>query len=103
MKAFEIREFGIDHLAVVEREKPVPRPNEVLVRIRAASLNYRDVMIVSGTYNPRMRLPAIPLSDAAGEIVEVGSEVAAWKPGDRVMPLFAQRWFDGEASEETRR
>jgi NADPH:quinone reductase-like Zn-dependent oxidoreductase len=81
----------------------VPRPNEVLVRIRAASLNYRDVMIVGGTYNPRMRLPAIPLSDAAGEIVEVGSEVAAWKPGDRVMPLFAQRWFDGESSEETRR
>jgi NADPH:quinone reductase-like Zn-dependent oxidoreductase len=103
MKAFEIREFGIDHLAAVEREKPVPRADEVLIRIRAASLNFRDVMIVGGTYNPRMRLPAIPLSDAAGEIVEVGSEVTAWKPGDRVMPLFAQRWFDGESSEETRR
>jgi NADPH:quinone reductase-like Zn-dependent oxidoreductase len=103
MKAFEIQEFGIDKLAAVDREAPVLQPNEVLVRFRAASLNYRDVMIVSGTYNPRMKLPAIPLSDAAGEIVEAGREVTFWKVGDRVMPLFAQRWFDGESSEETRR
>ena len=103
MKAYEIQEFGIDRLASAERETPVPEPNEVLVQFRAASLNYRDVMIVSGTYNPRMKLPAIPLSDAAGEIVEIGSEVTGWKTGDRVMPIFAQRWFDGESSEETRR
>ena len=102
MKAFEIQEFGVDKLAAVNCETPVPKPDEVLVRFRAASLNYRDVMIVSGTYNPRMNLPAIPLSDAAGEIVEVGSDVTEWKVGDRVMPLFAQRWFDGESSDETR-
>ena len=102
MKAFEIREFGIENLAAAEREMPVPKPNEVLVRIWAASLNYRDVMVVSGTYNPRMKLPAIPLSDAAGEVVEVGNEVAGWKAGDRVMPIFAQRWFDGNPTAETR-
>ena len=103
MKAFEVREFGIDNLALVDQETPPVKPDEVLVRIRAASLNYRDVMVASGTYNPRMKMPAVPLSDASGEIVEVGSEVTVWKIGDRVMPIFAQRWFDGECSEEKRR
>jgi NADPH:quinone reductase-like Zn-dependent oxidoreductase len=103
MKAFEIREFGIDKLALVEQETPKVRPDEVLVRMRAASLNYRDVMVADGAYNPRMKLPAIPLSDGAGEIVEVGGEVSEWKTGDRVTPLMVQRWFDGESSEEKRR
>jgi NADPH:quinone reductase-like Zn-dependent oxidoreductase len=103
MKVFEIREFGFDKLTLVEREIPAVRPDEVLVRIGAASLNYRDVMVADGAYNPRMKLPAIPLSDGAGEIVEVGSEVSKWKAGDRVMPLMVQRWFDGESSEEKRR
>ena len=103
MKAFEIRELGIDKLALVEQEAPTVRPDEVLVRIRAASLNYRDVMVAAGDYNPRMKLPAVPLSDGAGEIVEVGGEVTEWKLGDRVMPLMVQSWFDGESSEEKRR
>jgi NADPH:quinone reductase-like Zn-dependent oxidoreductase len=103
MKAFEIREFGINKLSLVELESPTPKPDEVLVKLRAASLNFRDVMVASGTYNPRMKLPAVPLSDAAGEIFEVGSEVTGWKIGDRVKPIFAQRWFEGESSEETRR
>lgn len=103
MKAYEIQEFGIDKLSLVERDTPEPGANEVLVRFHAASLNYRDVMVVSGTYNPRMKLPAIPLSDAAGEVVGVGSDVKKWKIGDRVMPIFVQRWFDGETSEEKRR
>ncbi|MFZ1699953.1 MAG: NAD(P)-dependent alcohol dehydrogenase [Pyrinomonadaceae bacterium] len=103
MKAFEIREFGIDKLASVLRDTPEPGPSEVLVKFHAASLNYRDVMVVSGTYNPRMRLPAIPLSDGAGEVVAVGDKVTKWKVGGRVMPIFAQRWFDGDVSEEKRR
>lgn len=103
MRAFEIREFGIENLSPVEIEQPTAGPGEVLVRIRAVSLNYRDAMVVSGTYNPRMKLPAIPLSDAAGEIVAIGEGVTKWKTGDRVMPIFAQRWFDGDSSEEKRR
>ena len=103
MKAFEIREFGVDKLAQVEQERPAPKADEVLIRFRAASLNYRDVMVVVGDYNPRMKLPAIPLSDGAGEIVEIGGEVTEWKVGDRVLPLMIQRWFDGESSEEKRR
>ena len=60
-------------------------------------------MVVSGTYNPRMKMPAIPLSDAAGEIVSVGSRVTKWAVGDRVCPVFAQSWFDGPADEAKRK
>ncbi|MBX7054138.1 MAG: NAD(P)-dependent alcohol dehydrogenase [Pyrinomonadaceae bacterium] len=103
MRAFEIPEFGIDKLNLTERDLPTPTANEVLIRFHAASLNYRDHMVVTGTYNPRMKMPAIPLSDGAGEIVAVGDAVKKWKKGDRVMPIFAQQWFDGEPSEAKRR
>lgn len=103
MKAWEIREFGIRNLRLVDREVPMPGTGEVLVRFHAASVNYRDLMVVTGTYNPRMKLPAIPFSDGAGEVSSVGSGVTKWKVGDRVMPIFAQRWIDGEPTEEKRR
>lgn len=103
MKAYELNKFGIENLDLVDRDKPCPNANEILVKLYATSLNYRDFMVVAGTYNPRMKMPAIPFSDAAGEVIEVGSEVTKWKAGDRVMPIFAQRWYDGESSEEKRR
>ncbi len=103
MKAYEIRKFGIDELSLVEHEMPEPSEGEVQIRLRAASLNYRDYMVVSGIYNPKMKLPAVPFSDGAGEVTAVGEGVTKWKPGDRVMPIFAQRWFDGDSSEEKRR
>jgi NADPH:quinone reductase-like Zn-dependent oxidoreductase len=103
MKAYEIERFGIDELRIVEQPEPAAGPGEVVVRLRAASVNYRDLMVVSGTYNPKMRLPAVPFSDGAGEVTAVGEGVEKWKPGDRVMPIFVQRWFDGPSSEEKRR
>lgn len=103
MRSYEIKEFGVDKLGIVERPTPEPAAGEVLVKFHAASLNYRDVMVVAGTYNPRMKLPTVPLSDGAGEITAVGEGVTRWKVGDRVMPIFAQRWFDGDSSEEKRR
>jgi NADPH:quinone reductase-like Zn-dependent oxidoreductase len=103
MKAYEIQEFGIDKLTLVDRPMPEPSAGEVLVKFHAASLNYRDLMIVSGTYNPKMKLPTVPVSDGAGEITAVGDGVTKWKAGDRVMPIFAQRWFDGDPSEEKRK
>ncbi len=103
MKAYEIEQFGIDNLRVVDRPKPEPGPGEVQVRFHAASLNYRDFMVVSGTYNPRMKVPAVPFSDGAGEITAVGEGVERWNVGDRVMPIFAQRWFSGGPTEEKRR
>jgi len=95
MKAYEVQTFGIDNLALVERETPKPAADEVLVRFHAASLNYRDLMVIEGQYNPRMKLPAVPLSDGAGEVMAIGEKVTKWKTGDRVMPIFVQRWIEG--------
>ncbi len=96
MKAYEIREFGIDNLRVVDRPDPSPREKEVVVRFRAASLNYRDLMMVTGRYDPNLNRPVVPFSDGAGEVVDVGNEVTLWKVGDRVTPIFMQGWIDGE-------
>lgn len=103
MRIYELNEFGIGNLGLVEREKPVPGPGEVLVRLHAWSLNYRDLMVVRGEYNPRARFPLVPLSDGAGEIVGVGDGVTRWKVGDRVCPVYASGWIDGETSVEKAR
>lgn len=95
MQAYEIQQFGVENLSLVERETPQPRANEVLVRMHAASLNYRDLMMIKGTYNPRLKMPLVPFSDGAGEVVEVGSEITKWKVGDRVCPIFMQGWLGG--------
>jgi NADPH:quinone reductase-like Zn-dependent oxidoreductase len=95
MRAWQIGSFGIDSLEFVERPTLSPGPGEVLVAVRAISLNYRDLLIIKGLYNPKLKLPRIPCSDGAGEVVEVGEGVTAWKPGDRVAGIFMQRWLDG--------
>lgn len=103
MKAYEVQEFGIDKLALVDQEIPEPKAKEILIKFHATSLNYRDTMVVAGKYNPRMKLPAVPFSDGAGEVVAVGYEVTKWKKGDRVMPVFVQKWIDGRPTDEKRR
>lgn len=95
MRAWQISSFGVESLQLTERPAPVPGPGEVLVAVRAVSLNFRDLMMIKGLYNPKMRLPRIPCSDGAGEVVQVGPGVTAWKPGDRVAAIFMQNWFDG--------
>jgi NADPH:quinone reductase-like Zn-dependent oxidoreductase len=96
MKAFEIRKtFGLEALTVTERPDPRPGPGHVLVRVRAASLNFRDLLMVRGAYNPKQPLPLIPLSDGAGEVVRVGEGVTRVKAGDRVAGIFAQKWLAG--------
>ncbi len=100
MRSYEISEFGIDNLEIAERDIPAPAAGEVLVKFHAASLNYRDVMVVSGAYNPRMKLPAVPFSDGAGEVAAVGGGVSKWKVGDRVSPIVIQDWLDGEPTAE---
>jgi NADPH:quinone reductase-like Zn-dependent oxidoreductase len=100
MRAYEINEFGIDKLAADELDMPSPGDGEILVRLHASSLNYRDVMVVSGTYNPRMKLPAIPLSDAAGEVLELGSGATKWKVGDRVCSCVIPGWIGGGPTSE---
>jgi NADPH:quinone reductase-like Zn-dependent oxidoreductase len=103
MKAYEIQQFGIENLASVERDEPTINETEVLVKFHAASLNYRDLMMVKGAYNPRLKMPLVPFSDGAGEVVAVGEKVSKWKPGDRVSPIFMQGWIDGAISFEKAR
>lgn len=100
MKAFEIQQFGIENLTLVDRDIPRPGPGEVLVKLRAASLNYRDYMAVGGAYNPKMRRPIIPLSDGAGVVEEIGSGVTRFQNGDRVAAIFMQTWIDGPPTKE---
>jgi len=95
MRAWQVSAFGIDSLEFVERPTPAPGPGEVLVGVRAVSVNFRDLMVVKGLYNPKMKLPRVPCSDGAGEVVAVGAGVTAWKPGDRVAGIFMQNWLDG--------
>ncbi|MDQ2835516.1 MAG: NAD(P)-dependent alcohol dehydrogenase [Acidobacteriota bacterium] len=98
MFAFPIREFGIDQLQQVELPTPQLLPGAVLIRIHAVSLNFRDLMMVKGLYNPKMALPRIPCSDGAGEVVAVGEGVTRVQTGDRVCGIFMQRWLDGPLS-----
>lgn len=98
MRAWQFSSFGIDSLEFVERPTPVPGPGEVLVAVRAISLNFRDLLAVKGLYNPKMELPRIPCSDGAGAVVEIGPGVTRWRPGDRVMGIFMQNWIDGPLS-----
>ncbi|HUC84403.1 MAG TPA: alcohol dehydrogenase catalytic domain-containing protein, partial [Candidatus Acidoferrales bacterium] len=91
---------GADALKQIELVEPKPAPGQVLVRVRAASLNYRDLMVASGRYGPGVPLPLIPLSDGAGEIAAVGHGVRHWKPGDRVAGTFFQNWQTGPVRRE---
>jgi NADPH:quinone reductase-like Zn-dependent oxidoreductase len=100
MKSFEIQEFGIENLALVERETARPARGEVLVRMTAASLNFRDYMVAKGIYNPRMRRPMVPLSDGAGVVEEIGPGVTRFHKGDRVAACFFQNWIEGPMTRE---
>jgi NADPH:quinone reductase-like Zn-dependent oxidoreductase len=96
MKVYEISEpKGIDSLKLSERPTPHPGPGEVMVRVRASSLNYRDLALVKGGLARMMKLPLIPVSDGAGDVVEVGAAVTSLKKGDRVAAIFTQGWLGG--------
>ena len=96
MKVFEIQDgFGLDHLVAAERPQPTPGHGEVLLRMSAASFNYRDILMVQGQYRPRQPLPLIPCSDGVGEVVAVGEGVSRVEPGDRVATIFCQKWHSG--------
>jgi NADPH:quinone reductase-like Zn-dependent oxidoreductase len=103
MKAYQIEDFGLEGLRIVDRPTPEPGPHQVLIRMQAWSLNYRDLLTVKGLYNPRLKLPQIPFSDGAGEVVAVGSEVRRVKPGDRVTNTFFEHWISGAATDESAR
>jgi NADPH:quinone reductase-like Zn-dependent oxidoreductase len=100
MKVYEYQKFGLENLALVERDEPRAAAYEVVVKFRAASLNYRDLLFAKGVYNPKPRFPAVPCSDGAGDVVAIGDNVTRWKVGDRVCPIFTQGWLEGRRSSQ---
>lgn len=98
MKVFQIQDdWGIEHLKLAVRPDPRPGPGQVLLRMRATSLNYRDLFTVNRGYGAFTgTLPLVPLSDGAGEVLETGPGVTRVKAGDRICPCFMQKWIAGE-------
>ena len=102
MRAFQLPQAtGIDALVKVDLPEPKPAHRQVLVKVAACSLNFRDLAIVLGRYRMPTKPNLIPLSDGAGEVVEVGPGVTRVKVGDRVAGNFFQRWYGGHAGAET--
>jgi NADPH:quinone reductase-like Zn-dependent oxidoreductase len=94
---------NIDSLKLVDRPQPEPGPGQILVRIRACSLNYRDQAIVTGRYfGGKLQRDTIPLSDGAGEVVAIGTGVTRFKKGDRAVGTFFENWVDGPPAMEAR-
>ena len=100
MKICEVQDFGIDKLIFKEKDIPQPGHGQVLVKMTAASLNYRDYLVVNGTYNPKLRRPVVPLSDGTGIVEKTGDGVTRFKTGDRVAGCFMQKWMDGPITPE---
>jgi len=92
MQCVQLTASGLENLEVVSGAAPEPGPGEVRVRMQAAAINYRDFMIAAGIYGGGKEYPLIPLSDGAGEVESVGSDVTEFRPGDRVMTVFWQDW-----------
>jgi len=100
MKAYRIHKPGsLDGMSLDDLPRPKPGPGEVLIRMRAVSLNYRDLLVVKGVYSRNLPVPLIPTSDGAGEIIEVGTGVTRFQPGDRVAGCFFSEWIDGPLTE----
>ncbi|MGO9599059.1 MAG: zinc-dependent alcohol dehydrogenase family protein [Isosphaeraceae bacterium] len=96
MHAYRIHEFGgPETLKRDDLPAPAPGPGEVLIKVKAVSLNYRDLLISKGHYNPKLPLPRIPLSDGAGEVTATGPGATRFKPGDRVAACFMPAWTAG--------
>jgi len=101
MRVVEVREpFGIDSVVFTTRPDPTAGPRDVVVRLSALSLNYRDRLVIDGIDRWRPRGPRIPVSDGAGVVVATGSAVTRFRTGDRVAPIFYPKWIDHQPAPE---
>lgn len=101
MKAVQLKNgFGFEELTLMELDTPVPGRLEVLIRIKAASLNYRDLVVINGVMPIGIQFPFIPLSDGAGEIVAVGEGVTKFQVGQRVAANLQQKFIGGSTRAE---
>lgn len=104
MRQWQLPLFGLQNLELAEAPLPAPGRNDLLIRIAAVSLNYRDRLVVEGGLLPDTpAMPFVPASDMAGEIVAVGADVSRFKVGDRVLGNFWTQWIDGEPPREMSR
>lgn len=97
---WQLDTFGHRHLRAVEHPMPHPGPGQILVRVEAASLNYRDLMLTGNTYGWTPPLPFVPASDLAGTVAAIGPGVTRWQGGERVISTFVAGWLDGMAPPE---
>jgi len=95
MRAYRLHELSMAGLKLGEEDMPSPGSGEVLVKVKASSLNFRDFVIVNGFFSAPVPPGRIPLSDGAGEIVAVGDDVRRFAVGDRVVNAFYPNWFGG--------
>jgi NADPH:quinone reductase-like Zn-dependent oxidoreductase len=95
MRAYRFDKFGLENLRLEETPAPPPGPGEVLIDVNALSLNFRDLLVIKGLYNPKLELPAVPISDGAGVVAAVGDGVKRLKVGDNVVSHFVSEWIDG--------
>jgi NADPH:quinone reductase-like Zn-dependent oxidoreductase len=102
MRAMQAHDFSIDSLKLGQRPVPQAHRGGILVRISAASLNYRDLAILAQRFMPKLKLPYVPASDCCGEVVDVGEGVSRFNVGDRVIPVYTQGWHDGKPTPQQR-
>lgn len=95
MQTYQFSDFGLDAADIQTIGLPPLANDHIRVAIRAISLNYRDWLMVQGSYNPRLQKPFIPCSDASGEIIAVGAEVGTWQVGERVITHMLPGWEAG--------
>lgn len=100
MKVYTTFGDGIDGLKLTESPEPKVKSNEVLVKMTAVSLNYRDLLVIKGVESWKPAEPRVPISDGVGEIVALGEEVSRFRLGDRVAGVFLPKWLDGELTPE---
>jgi NADPH:quinone reductase-like Zn-dependent oxidoreductase len=100
MKVVELQgSFGLNSLVMTEWPEPTPGHGQVLVRMKAFSLNFRDLLVIKGLYNPKLKMPFVPLSDGVGEVTAVGPGVTRVKVGTRVAGIFMPQWLGGGVTE----
>src|SRR4051794_12223369 len=101
MRAFVTQGDGIDALRLIDRPVPTPGPHEVIVKMAAVALNYRDLLVVKGVGGWKPSEPRIPASDGVGVVAAAGAAVTRFRTGDRVAGIFLPRWLDGDLTAET--
>ena len=102
MKVWEVKDLGLDSLTLTEKNIKSIADDEVLVEMKAATLNYRDLIMIDGGYGPiGGKPPFIPISDGAGIVKEVGKNIENFKVSDVVIPPFFKGWNSGNIKEDT--